>query len=292
MKKILYLIWIVLAGLGGAALRGMSLLHGYEADTGLPVEGYLPAMALIGLTVAVALTALLTGRLGFQSRSSWSFEQMYGNMPLLLRLVCMLCGLGAAGICAWGMYSLPDQVAEQAAVYGDQILLPGRLIVTATAVAWGLGVLSGLCMLLLARGQGSKPATRLTGLCCTVPIFWCCLDLIMVYHENSGNPVLSDYSYLLLMIIAVMASFHSIGTYLYSASGSGARWIAVAGMAVYLVFVNAGGTAAAIWQTGAAAGILERFGTGNTLRIGALALAGLYLLIQLGCTLGKKEKQA
>lgn len=292
MKKILYLIWIVLAGLGGAALRGMSLLHGYEADTGLPVEGYLPAMALIGLTVAVALTALLTGRLGFQSRSSWSFEQMYGNMPLLLRLICMLCGLGTAGICAWGMYSLPDQVAEQAAVYGDQILLPGRLIVTATAVAWGLGVLSGLCMLLLARGQGSKPATRLTGLCCTVPIFWCCLDLIMVYHENSGNPVLSDYSYLLLMIIAVMASFHSIGTYLYSASGSGARWIAVAGMAVYLVFVNAGGTAAAIWQTGSAAGMLERFGTGNTLRIGALALAGLYLLIQLGCTLGKKEKQA
>ena len=82
MKKILYLIWIVVAGLGGAALRGMSLLQGYEADTGLPVEGYLPAMALIGLTIAVAVTALLTGRLGFQSRSSWSFL----NINCLIRL--------------------------------------------------------------------------------------------------------------------------------------------------------------------------------------------------------------
>lgn len=292
MKKILYLIWIVLAGLGGAALRGMSLLHGYEADTGLPVEGYVPAMALIGLTMVVALTALLAGRLGFQSRSSWSFEQMYGNMPLQLRLVCMLCGLGTAGICAWGMYSLSDQVAEQAVVYGDQILLPGRLIVTATSVAWILGIVSGLCMMLLVKGQGIRPATWFTGLCCTVPIFWCCLDLIMVYHENSGNPVLSDYSYLLLMIIAVMASFHSIGTYLYSARGSGARWLAAASMAVYLVFVNAGGTAVAMWQTGSAVGMLAWFGTGNMLRLGALALAGLYLLIQLGCTLGKKEQQA
>ena len=290
MKKILYLIWIVVAGLGGAALRGMSLLQGYEADTGLPVEGYLPAMALIGLTIAVAVTALLTGRLGFQSRSSWSFEQMYGNMPLLLRLVCMLCGLGTAGICAWGIVSLPDQIAEQAAVYGDQILLPGRLIITATGAAWILGILSGLCMLLLAQGQGSKPATRFTGLCCTLPIFWCCLDLIMVYHENSGNPVLSDYSYLLLLIIAVMASFHSMGTYLYSASGSGTRWIAAAGIAVYLVFVNAGGTIFAAWQEGSAAVISDLLGTGNTLRVGALALTGLYLLIQLGCTLGKKEE--
>lgn len=285
MKKILYLIWIVLAGVCGAVLRGMSLLHGYEADTGLPVKGYRPAVLLIALTVVVLVTVVLTGRFGFQNRSVWSFEQMYGNMPMLFRFIGMLCGLGTAGICTWGLYSLSDQLAEQAAVLGDQILLPGRIIVIATSAAWILGILSGLCMLLICS-RGSKPATRLTGLCCTIPMFWCCLDLIMVYHENSGNPVLSDYTYLLLLIIAVMAAFHSMGTYLYSAQGNGARWFAVSGMAVYLAFVNAGGIGYAMLQR---ENVSTMDGIGNILRIGALALVGLYLLIQLGCTLRKQQ---
>lgn len=291
MKRILYLIWIVVAGLAGAALRGMILLQGYEADSGLPVEGYRPAVVLMGLTIAVAVTAILTGRIGFRNRNTWSFEQMYGHMPLLLRLVCMLCGFGAAGICAWGIVSLPDQLAEQAAVYGDQILLPGPLIVAAITATWILGILSGLGMLLLACRQGSQSATRLTGLCCTLVIFWCCLDLIMVYHENSGNPVLSDYSYLLLMMIAVMAAFHSMGTYLYRSSGSGTRWIATAGIAVYLVLINAGGAIWAARQQESAVAVFDLFGIGNTLRVSALGLTGLYLLIQLGCTLAKKEQK-
>lgn len=284
MKKIFYLIWIVLAGMCGAVLRGMSLLHGYEADTGLPVKGYQPAMLLIVLTVVVFVTAVLIGRFAFRHCSTWSFEQMYGNMPMLFRLIGMLCGLGTAGICAWGLCSLPDQVAEQAAVLGDQIFLPSRMIVIATSATWLLGILSGLCILLLCL-RGDKPATRLTGLCCTIPIFWCCLDLIMVYHENSGNPVLSDYTYLLLLIIAVMAAFHSMGTYLYSDQSKTTRWFAMSGIAVYFALVNAGGSGYAMYQS---ADIFMMQGTGMILRIGALALVGLYLLIQLGCT-GRKQ---
>lgn len=291
MKKILYLIWIVATGLAGAVLRGMSLLHGYETDSGLPIDGYLPAIVLIGLTVVVAVTAILTGLLGFRNRNTWSFEQMYGHMPLLFRLICMVCGIGVAGMCTWGMLSLSDQMVQQAAVYGDQVLLPGPLILTAIRVAWILGILSGLGMLLLALWQGSKPATRFTGLCCTLVMFWCCLDLIMVYHENSGNPVLSDYSYLLLMMIAVMAAFYSMGTYLYRSNGSGTRWIAVTTIAVYLVFVNAGGAIFTVWQQRSIAAALNLLGTGNALRVSALGFTGLYLLIQLGCTLTKKEQR-
>lgn len=290
MKNKMYLIWILLAGICGATLRGMSLLFGYEAETGLPVKGYLPAMALVVLTAAVIAAAVLLGRRNNKKCSSWSFEEMFGGMPAFFRGICMICGLGTACVCGLGVYRLPEQIVEQTTMYGDQVILPGMLIVAATMIMWVLGILSGLSMFLLAmRQKGEKQATRWTGLCATVPIFWCCLDLIMVYHENSGNPVLSDYSYLLLLIIAIMTAFYSIGSFLYSAKSAAGRWFAAAGIAVYLAFVNAGGAVMWMLRSNTDLTMAQWLGTGNALRMGTVILIGIYLLVQFANTLWKKQ---
>ncbi|MCD8356057.1 MAG: hypothetical protein LUE11_05750 [Clostridia bacterium] len=290
MKNKMYLIWILLAGLCGTVLRGTSLLYGYEAETGLPVKEYFPATALAVLTAVVVVAAVLLGRHNNKKRRGWSFEEMFGGMPAFFRGICMLCGLGTACICGLGVYRLPDQIVEQTTTYGDQVILPGMLIVAATMIMWVLGILSGLGMFVLAvRQRKGKQATKWTGLCATIPIFWCCLDLIMVYHENSGNPVLSDYSYMLLMIIAIMTAFYSIGSFLYSAKSAAGRWFAAAGIAVYLAFVNAGGAIMWMLRSNTDLTMAKWLGTGNALRMGTAILIGIYLLVQFANTLWKKE---
>ncbi|MDO4173827.1 MAG: hypothetical protein Q4D42_03585 [Eubacteriales bacterium] len=288
MKNNLYLIWILLAGVCGAALRGMSLLFGYEAESGLPVEGYLPATLLIALTAAVVLSAVLVGRYGYSARSAWSFEQMYGGLSTPARALCMLCGVAVMAVCIIGLLYLPEQQLEQATVYGDTTMMPGTLLSIATIVLWILGIVSGLCMLLLAVWQkAGRKATRYTGMLVTIPMFWYCLDFILVYHDNSGNPVLSDYSYLLLLLIAMMTSFYSAGSFLYSAKGAASRWVASAGIAVYLAFVHAG--SAWIWMLRSHTDLtmMQWLGTAGALRVYLAVCVGLYLLLQLAASLRK-----
>lgn len=57
--------------------------------------------------------------------------------------------------------------------------------------------------------------SKKTGCYTIIPMFWGCLDLIMVYHDNSANPVLSDYTYQLVLIVAVMLAFYSMSGFLF-----------------------------------------------------------------------------
>lgn len=90
-------------------------------------------------------------------------------------------------------------------------------------------------------------------------MFWGCLDLIMVYHDNSANPVLSDYTYQLVLIVAVMLAFYSMSGFLFS-TGCAPRFFVSAGAAVYLALTNAGGLL--VWKLRANSdlGILRYFG--------------------------------
>lgn len=282
MKRNLYLIFIIVAGLCGAALRCICLLYGYEAESGLPREGFLPAALLLALTVAVVIAAAVLSRAWFQPCTEKSFEQMFGGMSWN-GILCLLCGIFLAIFSVTGALWLPDQLAEQYVLEGNTLITPSPLITGATALVWVLGFASGLCMIVLAVWQrGEKPAGKRTGLLTTIPMFWCCLDLIMVYHQNSGNPVLSDYSYTLLLIIAVMTAFYSMGGFLYAAKHPAPRFFASAGVAVYLALMQMGGTA--IWSVleTSGLGVLQLLGAGTALRMDIYLMVGTYLLLQLG----------
>lgn len=292
MKRNLYLIFIVVAGLCGAALRCVCLMYGYEAGTGLPKEGYLPATLLAALTVVVVVAAVALSRAWFQPCADKSFEQLFGNLSGLW-ILGLLCGVGMVVFSIQGLLWLPDQLAEQYLFEGNEIVLPGPLITGATALVWVLGFVSGICVIVLALWQrGKKPAGKRTGLLTTIPMFWCCLDLIMVYHDNSGNPVLSDYSYTLLLIIAVMTAFYSMGGFLYAAKCPAVRFFASAGVAVYLALTQMGGTG--IWSMieTSGMGILQLLGTGTALRMDIYLMTGVFLLLQLGNAVNRSARKA
>ncbi len=283
----LYMILVLLAGAGGAALRGMSLLYGYE-DTGLPVRGYFQATALIVLTVVVVVGFSLISRVMFAGERERSFEQLFCGMSAGASVLGILCGVGLTALSAVGLLSVPAQMLEQS----NEYVSVGVVTMAAMALVWVLGIVAGVSMALLANGQRrTGEATRALGVFATLPMFWCCLDLIMIYHENSGNPVTSDYSYLLLLVIAVMTAFYSMAGFLFAARGSATRFFAASGIGVYLACTHVGGELIRAELSGGVTAVGAFLETGDTVRVGMYLCAGIYLLVQLANALAHVSRR-
>lgn len=273
-----YLFLVLIAGVCGAVLRGMSLLYGYESESGLPVGGYLPSTALLVLAIALVVVAAVLCRTWFGGQE-YAYEQLFAPLSGVGRVLCMLFGIGMAIVSVLGLIYLPGQLLEESTIMGDQLIAPSMIIVVATAVTWALGLITGIGLLLLAMGS-NKPVSKKTGFYTTIPMFWGCLDLIMVYHDNSANPVLSDYTYQLVLIVAVMLAFYSMSGFLFS-KGSAPRFFVSAGAAIFLAITNAGGLL--VWKLRANSdlGIMGYFGISVTFRAVMYLLAGAYLLAVL-----------
>lgn len=273
MKRNLYVILIILAGVCGAVLRAMSLLHGYELDSGLPVEGYVPANILVVLTAILLIGAVLLSKIWFGSTNDYSFEEMFDGMPGHLRSAGILFGACVAGSGGVGVALLNQEVLEQS----NEFVQIGLLTIIAIVAMWVLCILSGIAMMVLVSKQKEgRPATKRLGIAATLPMFWCCLDLIMVYHENSGNPVISDYSYTLLLVIAVMTAFYSIAGFFFS-EHTAVKFFASAGIAVYLSLTYAGGAALSF----CIGNTPSNWMFGDLIRLGAYLGVGAFLFVQL-----------
>lgn len=276
----MYLILIVLAGAAGAVLRGSSLLYGCEPETGLPVPGYLPATALIVLTVCTIVLFAVLSRMWFGKVDGCRFEQLFSGMGKMAGVLCAIAAIGMILFSALSVLQLPEHLLEQTVDLNGSLMYPSALIAAAVAVLWVLALCSGISLLLAAAAQlRGAEVNRRTGIYFTVPMFWCCLDLIMLYHENSGNPVTSQYSYALLLVIAVMTAFYSIGGFLFAAKGSAARFSASVGVALYLACVHVGGTAASCLMSGD--GFYSQLGVTGTMRLAVYACTAVYLLVYL-----------
>lgn len=277
----MYLILIVLAGAVGAVLRGMSLLYGYEPDTGLPVSGYMPASVLAVWTVVVIVLFAILGRMCFRSADGCQFEQVFSGMGKMASILCAVAAIGMIGFSGFSIAQMPDHLLEQTVNLNGSVIYPSLLIVAAVAVLWVLALCSGISLLMVAVAQFQGVAVnRWIGICFTIPMFWCCLDLIMMYHENSGNPITSEYSYALLLIIAVMTVFYSIGGFLFSPKGSTARFFASSGVMLYLACTHVGGTGIACLRS-ADSGFYSEPGITDTMRLAVYGCAAVYLFAYL-----------
>ena len=280
MKNSMYLILMVLAGICGAILRGICLLHGYEAKTGLLIEGYQPAIILAGLTVGILVIAWIVSRIGFKKYNGCSYEQLFGNMGKGSSLLCALASVGMMVCSAYSLTKIQALMFEQSVGVHGEVISPNIIIVIATALIWVLGLLSGLFLLILSvRQMTAKQVKKINGICVTIPMFWCCLDLIMIYHENSGNPIISEYSYLMFVVIGTMMTFYSIATFLFSANISAVRYFTCAGIAIYLACTHIGGNVLYALLSNSQKDIVHMIGLGNTMRLAIYTCTLIYLLV-------------
>ena len=192
-------------GAAGFALRLLQNRTGFEPDTGLPIPGNIPAMALPALLVLAAVAVyLLACRCLPQKAEEKSFGELFrledkGGLSAVLAGGCIMA--------ASGVLELLDTVGGSAAA----VSADGMEVVAVGAGTGGsgmaIGVLSaaaGICLVagaILCRKEHTQPLILLA-----VPV--CLLvRLILVYRLLSTDPVLADYYLeilgLMFLILAV-----------------------------------------------------------------------------------------
>lgn len=252
MKKQLFFPLAAVAG--GAAALVLRLLQnrtGYEPDTGLPIPGNVPGMALALLLAALAVTLLFLVRLlPREGENGPSFpEDFRARNPGLLALpiagiflmaasgvLDLLLGAGLLGALSGGAgLSGPDGetvvfvfTAQGCAASGMAFSPRARLL------AGGLGVLAAVCLFPAAaacRGRpdaeprGANPAFLLVPPVCLV------MRLVLTYRVYSVNPVLQTYYVEILALAFLTLAFYRLSAFAYRAART-RRFALYAGAAV------------------------------------------------------------
>lgn len=210
MKRFAVSVLGVCLGAAGFVLRLLQNRTGFEPDTGLPVPGNIPAMALPALLVlAAAAVYLLACRCLPQKAEKGSFGELFrledkGGLSAVLAGGCIMA--------ASGVLELVDAVGGSAAA----VSADGMEVVAVGAGNGGsgvaIGVLSaaaGICLAagaILCRKENTQPQLLLA-----VPV--CLLvRLILVYRLLSTDPVLADYYLEILgLMFLILAAYRLSG---------------------------------------------------------------------------------
>lgn len=275
MKRSVYILFVLIAGVIGAVLRGLSITQGLEWNTGLPVRGDLSSLLLKVLCVVVVVLAIVISRCCY-AKQGQQYEGIMGTQPSAARWICIVLGVGTVAVGVAALICTNRMVLEQTSEY-QPFGVPALI---AMLVQWVLCIVSGVLLIGFAKRQDGREATKAQGLRAAVPMLWACLMLIMAYHENSGNPVMTDYAYELLMAIAILASFYAIAC-LFFAEPSARRVALFSGLSVFLTMTVVGGLLLAAIMDATMLSLTLTAPTADLLRMTAYLLVGGYLLVQL-----------
>lgn len=275
MKRSVYILFVLIAGVLGAVLRGLSITRGLEWSNGLPVRGDLSSLALKVLCVLVLVLAIVLSRSGY-AKQGQQYEAIMGTRSATARWIGVLSAVGVVLVGVGAVLCTNRMVVEQTSEYHPF----GVTALIAQTVQWILCIVSGVLLVGFAKRQDGREATKAQGLRVAVPMLWACLMLVMAYHENSGNPVMSDYAYELLLAIAVLASFYAIAC-LFFAEASARRVALFCGLSVFLIMTVVGGLLVGAILDATMLSLTLMAPTADLLRMAAYLMTGIYLLVQL-----------
>lgn len=226
-------LFVALAALCGAVLRGLNLIHGYEPGTHLPVRGDVSETALIVLSVLAAAVLLIWART-FRADRGTPFEDAFSGAGTLFKMTSVVCGLVMAAAGAFGLYlaAAGDPSAPMAAKLPQFPL-------------WLLAILTGGCFVGIAAALGRRKITESVASLTIVPMFWACFDLIITFKDNGASPFVGLYGFELLAAILLTYAFYALAGFLYG-TGSPARFVFSAGLAVFFCLTCVGGAAVAL----------------------------------------------
>ena len=238
MKTDMRFLQLALAGgIGAFALRLAQRATGFEADTGLPVPGNVPAIALAVwfLVLAAAYVFAARASLPAEGENSPLFPDGFSSGPAALRAVT------AAGIFLLVASGVLDLAAG---------VLPGPMVVTADGIAAPLReglfsqrehLLLGMLSLVSAAGLFPViPACRprpegeqkpFQGVLLLLPV--CCLvvRLVLTYRAESVNPALADYYPDILAEVFLTLALYRFSSFAFRA-GRSRRFALYAALAI------------------------------------------------------------
>lgn len=195
-KEILLPAVAAAGGVVGFAFRRWELATAFEADTGLPIDGAPATMALIVLSVAMAVVLALLCRGKYPAFSGYdqAFQAKGNTAYATAGILGAFLLLGAAVMLVYEFLQ-----AGSGRVYTN-------LLVAALALAAGVCVMGAVQNNFKGLGKGKLNFTLL------LPAYTCCVWLIAAYQVRAGDPVRLDYVFELFAIIASL-----LGLYFHAA---------------------------------------------------------------------------
>ena len=238
------------AALIGAVLRGLNLISGYEAGTGLPVPGDPAETGLIALSAVMAVALLLIAHT-YRKNRGIQFEAAFAGSSTLFKMISVIAGLVMMAAGALGLY---QTVSGGAPASDPEMMLTAPVSPLATLpmiLLWILAILTGGCLIGLASALSRKSISASNAMLTILPMFWACFDLIITFKDNGASPFVGLYAFELLAAILLTYAFYTLAGFLYSVANP-ARFVFSAGLSVILCIACVGGAGISL-ASGAAA---------------------------------------
>lgn len=211
-------------GAAGAALRIWELATAFEPVSGLPVPGAAASLALMLLSV---LFAALSGALVWRTcrgTPAKDFDAAFACESS--GYITAVVAAAALPVCAAGF--LVFNVVRHTVNVSH--LLPAVLFALSAGSLVSVGRNNYRRL-----GQGRFNRSLL------LPPFAFCCQLILTYQAQAGNPVVRDYAYLLLALIATVLGLYFMAGFSFE-KGRPGLFLWSAGLAVYFSCVTAADT--------------------------------------------------
>lgn len=184
------------SGIIGFFLRFWMLDAGFSADSGLPIANAPSTLALIGFSVVMAVVFVLLSRHGKLSFPG-GYDQAFNGTGSTLYMTVMVAAaflLGASG--AITLYTSFSQGLES-------------LI---TPILGLLNLVSAGCFFQIAVNNYRNQGKGKYSVALLMPAYTCCLWLIQAYQSHSTDPIVLDFVFYFLAIIAtVLATYTMAG---------------------------------------------------------------------------------
>ena len=243
MKKYMYFPLLTLAASAVAfVLRLLQRSTGFEADTGLPIPGNLPAMGLVLWFVAWAVACFLAARalLPEEGENSPLFPDGFSTASagLLTPAVMGIFLLAASGVLdlffsfsgASALTGGGEMVTVFVTASGSQ-LFSGRehLIVGVLSLVTAVCLFPAVPACRIRQADG--PRTPFQGTLLLVPV--CCLvaRLVLTYRAVSSDPSVLDYYPEILAVVFLTLAFYRLSAFAFRA-GRTRRFALYAGLAI------------------------------------------------------------
>lgn len=189
-KMILTPIVVFLAGIIGAFLRNKEVNTIFDPETGLAERFAAVSVLLIVLTAAVILISVLYSILA-EKKGAFSVD---AQRPFPIRSKLTVTVLTIIGVVV-----ILGSVYNYLIDYNETVIFRAGFAI--------LGIFTGAAIISDASAAFKSDERKMGFLMCIATLFMCWW-LIMTYKENNSNPVLLEYCYECLGIIAATLSFY------------------------------------------------------------------------------------
>ena len=199
-------------GVPAAVLRGMEIMHAYDARTGMPLGASWMRFGVWGLAVLVLVLAVLSSAPA--QNCAVPYETLFSHQTTLSKTGAV----AAAGVMLIGGVAGLAYTLLSGAMYRYDALTGTYQLDLTTAIPllglWVLVLCTVASFIVLLRVR-HKEVTSKGAIFAVIPLYWAAFDLIVTFKETSISPFVSRYLIDLVSAILLMVAFYLHAAMLY-----------------------------------------------------------------------------